>query len=455
MPHFVEHSVKTMSTLAARKGRSRSTQTNSDKTSSRSRDDVSPTRDKDGAKSKVASSNTMNLVLGSFFLLLLAYLYHRDGDVSLHTSINPSMLPEASVQANEATVAPILRAGGSLSSSLRFVTVVMPSVVNPKQRKRRLEAIADTWGPASRSIYVIHNVQDEYPNPPNGEWPKILTIPANITFDDGLPRLNYVIRQVFKDYSKTDFFYFVNDHTYVIPEHLCFYLLNQDPQKDLYAGHALKNEREAFNSGAAGYILSRNSIKRLVERLDDAENDGEVHHGDSNCVVDQGNKWLQGNPGLVTAKCLHHSLNTRAIDTRESGKYHRFHAFGLVRSVAGTVDEWYIKKHANLEDSLGFDKSYSRLLAGEACCSAETISFHYVESSENQALFQIRNTLLQNPDMDDNALKDLMIQKWPKDRSEVGYYSQVLPAREKEPETWTGILAVMRKLSRKEYELHC
>lgn len=447
-----------MSTLAARKGRSRINNTSSDRTAERSRDDASPTRTKDGAKLQTASSNTTHLILGSFVLLLLAYFYHRDEGLSLNTSVTQSELAVGSVHAKKATVtplSPIVREGGTMTSSLRFVAIVMPSVVNPKQRKRRLEAITDTWGPTSRSIYVIHNVQDEYPNPPIGEWPKILKVPSNITFDDGLPRLNYVLRQVFKDHSNTDFFYFVNDHTYVIPEHLCSYLLNQDPQKDLYAGHALKNEREAFNSGAAGYILSHNSIKRLVERLDHADNDGVGHHRDNNCVVDQSNKWLQGNPGLVTAKCLHHSLNTRAIDTREGGKYHRFHAFGLVRSVAGTVDEWYIKKHTDLVDILGFDESYSRLLNGEACCSAETISFHYVESLENRALFQIRKALLQNPHMDDSTLKDLMIQKWPKDRTEVGFYSQVLPAREKELETWTAILAVMRKLSRKEYELQC
>ena len=447
-----------MSTLAARKGRSRSTNTTSDRSAERSRDDASPARNKDRAKSTAASPNRKHVVLGSFFLLLLAYFYHRDEGLPLNTSITQSELPLGSVHAKKATItpiSPISKAGGTMTSSLRFVTVVMPSVVNPKQRKRRLEAITDTWGPTSRSIYVIHNIQDEYPNPSIGNWPRILKVPSNITFDDGLPRLNYVIRQVFKDYSNADFFYFVNDHTYVIPEHLCFYLSNQDPQKDLYAGHALKNEREAFNSGAAGYILSHNSIKRLVERFDHTNNDGVVHHRDYNCVVDQENKWLQGNPGLVTAQCLHHSLNTRAIDTRESGKYHRFHAFGLVRSVAGTVDEWYIKKHTDLLDILGFDESYSQLLTGEACCSAETISFHYVESLENRALFQIRKNLLQNPDMDDNALKDLMIQKWPKDRSDVGFYSQVLPARDVEPKTWTAILAVMRKLSRKEYELHC
>ena len=506
-----------MSTLAARKGRSQSASSASASASASTRtgrDDASPTRNKEGVKSNT-TSNTTHLLLGSFVLLLLAYFYHREGDLSLKSnmhmhmhSIEPSVYISGSFHAPGATVqvlqkqthgsdsnsdsnSGIIGSSTSHNKSFKFVTIVMPSVVNPKQRKRRLEAITDTWGPTSRSIYVIHNVPEEYPKThPIGEWPQILKIPPNITADDGLPRLYYVIRQVFMQYNNhADFFYFVNDHTYVIPEHLCWYLQNhhRDPTRDLYAGHALLNERETFNSGAAGYVLSHASMRRLVERFDTATttsttNNGVVGEVDANCVViaknnknDNNYKWLQGNPGIVTAKCLHYSLDTHAIDTRESGKYHRFHAFGLVRSVMGTVDDWYMKKHANFVVDLGsvarntraaaaktetttikgFDESYSKLLTGEACCSAETISFHYVESLENRALFQIRKALLQNPSMEDEALKDLMIQQWPKDRSEVGFYSQVLPAKGKQPEAWKEIMAVLRKISRKELDLQC
>jgi hypothetical protein len=433
-----------MSTLAARKSRTRTVTDEVSVSRERNREEaISPTRKKEITKTKT-TSNATRLIVGSLLLLVFDYFYRNDGK----SYIDPTPVVNTDVGAITATNVPKSVTTTAKSTSLRFVTIVMPSVVNPKRRRRRLEAIAETWGPTSRSIYVIHNLEEEYPNPALGvdQWPRVLQVPPNITVDEGLPRLYYVIRQVFQDYN-ADFYFFANDHTYIIPEHMCYFLRDQDPSQDLYAGHALKNDHEAFNSGAAGYVLSRNTMKRLVLSFD------AVH--DSNCVVPGDNKWLQGNPGLVTARCLHHSLNVKAIDTRENGKYHRFHAFGLVRSATGKVDDWYKNKHANLRDIIGFDESYTHLLSGEDCCSAETISFHYVEFLENRALYQIRKALLQKPQLSDDELKNMMIDTWPKDWGELGGYSRALPERKKEPEVWAAILAILRKLSLKEYEQPC
>ncbi len=98
----------------------------------------------------------------------------------------------------------------------------------------------------------------------------------------------------------------------------------------------MKNQEDVFNSGAAGYILSRETMKKLIHAWDD---------GNENCVVKDDNKWLQGNPGIVTTKCLKETLGVEAVDTRHDGKWHRFHAFPITRLVVGAVDEWYKKKH--------------------------------------------------------------------------------------------------------------
>lgn len=104
----------------------------------------------------------------------------------------------------------------------------------------------------------------------------------------------------------------------------------------MYDGHAMKNQEDVFNSGAAGYLLSRETMRKLVNKWDEK---------DANCVVSEGNKWLQGNPGLVTTKCLKDALSIVASDTRQHGKWHRFHAFPITRLVTGAVDDWYKKKH--------------------------------------------------------------------------------------------------------------
>jgi hypothetical protein len=222
----------------------------------------------------------------------------------------------------------------------------MPSVVNPGGRQQRLDSIFETWGPGARAIYVVHNIsefpqgrhaiisEDSVPTDPYS-YPQLLLLPSSISVDDGLPRLNYVIRAIHEKINP-DFAFFVNDHTYVIPEHLCKYLEHRHSSDDMYEGHAMKNNEDVFNSGAAGYVMSRQTMSKLVRKWDD---------GDEHCVAKEGDKWLQGNPGIVTTKCLKDALGIEPVDTRHDGKWHRFHAFPLTRVVTGNVDEWYKNKH--------------------------------------------------------------------------------------------------------------
>ena len=130
----------------------------------------------------------------------------------------------------------------------------------------------------------------------------------------------------------------------------------------MYHGHALKDSKTiVFNSGAAGYVLSRATMKQLVAQW---------HDHNPTCTADQAPQWLQDNPGLVTTQCLKDVLGIVPVDTRASAsasvtattaastaltkthptqhknkKYHRFHAFPLTRTVSGKVDQWYINKH--------------------------------------------------------------------------------------------------------------
>jgi len=349
------------------------------------------------------------------------------------------------------------------TGSPRYLTVVMPSVVNPDNRERRLEAIHETWGPFSRAIYVLHKASEfpkashltisEDSRPKNQYlYPQNLLLPSSIKVDDGIPRLYHTIRTIYKE-KNPEFAFFVNDHTFVIPEHLCKFLEGKNLDVDLYAGHALKNGQDIFNSGAAGYILSRETMRKLIAKWDEKDPD---------CWIDEEtpNKkksWLQGNPGLVTVSCLT-SMGIKAVDTRENGKYHRFHAFPLTRVVTGAVDDWYINKH-KLDDlpaelRQNFDDSYSEMLTGPNCCASETVSFHYVEYMENKALFLARGVLRNDPHMSDDELKDLMMEKWPKEFKEIGGYSRGLPQTD-DKDAWWQLLATMRKISVKRAEEYC
>ena len=142
-------------------------------------------------------------------------------------------------------------------------------MVNPDARPARLTNIAKTWGNPSHAIFIVHDAK-EYPegvgiDKSNKIYPQNLLLPNHITVEKGVERLEYVIRTIHKEIDPA-FAFFVNDHTFVLPYHLCQFLQEHDSSKDLYAGHALKGQKEtSFNSGAAGYVLSRSTMQRLIK----------------------------------------------------------------------------------------------------------------------------------------------------------------------------------------------
>lgn len=155
------------------------------------------------------------LLLGLFLGFFMLHNHHRK--VVLQIMANPSAHVGAALHG---------RVGFRhhfYSGQPRTVTVVIPSVVNPKGRQRRLDSIFETWGPAARAVYVVHNIS-EFPQGHHnviGEgstpedpysYPQLLLVPPSISFEDGLPRLNYVIRTVYETINP-DFAFFVNDHT--------------------------------------------------------------------------------------------------------------------------------------------------------------------------------------------------------------------------------------------------
>lgn len=352
----------------------------------------------------------------------------------------------------------------------RYVTVVLPSVVRPDRRFQRLQGIQDTWGPAARAIYVVHN-RTEFPSAAHAVWgassngdstssrpidkyeyPQLLELPASISKDDGWDRLQYTMRTVYERVNP-DFIFLVNDHTFVVPPHVCEYLMpHKSPSHtDLTAGRTLANaEHLVFNSGAAGTILSRHTLARLIHAWDTQ---------DPNCLpppttTEQRQKWYQNNPGLVNAQCLA-SLGVLPVDTRDKSSAHRFHAFSLTRVVAGTTDAWYAQKHENVVGAVQWaDQEYAVLQKGPDCCAADTVSFHYVENKEALALFAVREALLQHPHMPDNELQALVTTEWPHASVDIGGYSQGLPSRN-DTTGWKALLATLRKISGRVTQRDC
>jgi hypothetical protein len=288
----------------------------------------------------------------------------------------------------------------------------------------------------------------------------------------GLDRLLYVLQQLLLHHHHNfQYAFFVNDHTFVIPEHLCYFLsmerrqwqhpmgnTNQMMQSFLYAGHAMKESGQdyMFNSGAAGYVLSKSTIRQLIDTMV-----YQRHTCYSNLPQNK-LAWFQGNPGLIIAKCLHEALGVDAIDTRahdnpsSSIPRHVFHAFGLVRMVTGKVDEWYKNKHRLLQFTTMTKTTTSRLHKqqqhrqqeqdnsdtsnttlmeeklkyllpfGHNCCSTYSVTFHYVNPDETHALYELRQWIQthkkEQPLLKRELLESMVRQRWPSSEESLGFY---------------------------------
>ena len=228
-----------------------------------------------------------------------------------------------------------------------------------------------------------------------------------------------------------DFVFFMNNYTFVQENNLISYLSTLHPNEDMYAGHALKPKNQVlFNSGAAGYILSRNTLSKLVHELSP----------EGKCSSTSNSDWINGNPGLAMAKCIQEECGVEVGDTRD-GISHRFHAFGLVRTVLSQVDEWYMNYHRQLD----WYTNNVYLPEGVDCCSSQTISFHYVEYTEAKALYDVRRRMCESM-VSDRELKVMMEEVWPRERGKLGFYARALPDSDNDVQ-WSQILAVMRKIS--------
>jgi hypothetical protein len=351
-----------------------------------------------------------------------------------------------------------------------FVTVVMPSVVKPQDRLERLKAISETWGSTARALYVVHDLK-QYQETVDSDtrsfsntntFPLPLLIPSDIPEDMGVDRLQYVITSVLNHKSQPDYAFFVNDHTFVIPEHLCLFLsktkqVNNNNEHHLYAGHAMIDAKAEymFNSGASGYVLSRRTMQVLVDVWSEQSSFDALPQIAHPChpPKGQGAKWFQGNPGLIIARCLHHALKVNAIDTRDrtgSGcEEHIFHAFGLVREVTGKVDQWYRNKHRLLpfaNHKGGDEESIKELLpSGIRCCASHTISFHYVYQAETRALHNIRRWIMDGRPKTQARLEQEVRRIWPYEFKSLGGYAHGLP-KASDP-AWEDIVRVLRKIS--------
>lgn len=158
--------------------------------------------------------------------------------------------------------------------------------------------------------------------------------------------------------NKYDWFLKADDDTYVIIENLRFLLMPHSPDEPIYFGCKFKPfVKQGYMSGGAGYVLSRNALKKFVEIMPDSK---KCKNSDD------------GSEDVEIGKCLE-AIGVKAGDSRDAKGFHRF--FPLFPG------SHLMPENADKPSWL-WNYLYYPMESGPNCCSNHSISFHYIKPSQ-------------------------------------------------------------------------
>ena len=226
-----------------------------------------------------------------------------------------------------------------LKKKIRILVWVMTA---PQTMQSRTRFVRDSWGKRADKILYFSSKSD----------PEFPTIGLNVS--EGRKHLmaktfqafHYVYENYFNDF---DWFMKADDDTYVIMENLRYFLSDKNSSAPVYYGMWLKAHlKQGFYSGGAGYVLSKEALRRFATQGKDAKckTDGETED------VDFG-------------RCMA-NLGVRTSSSNDKRGRSRFHCFTPDKHIFGPYQKWYL----NWNENGG--------MIGRKNMSDYAISYHYV-----------------------------------------------------------------------------
>ena len=232
----------------------------------------------------------------------------------------------------------------SANSSIK-TRVLCWILTSPKSISRKGKAVKETWGKRCDTLLFMSSKEDP-------SFPAVgLDVP------EGHENLWYKTRAAWQyvyDHHLNDAEWFLkaDDDTYIIVENLKYLCSKYDAEKPHFFGRYFKTFG-GYNSGGAGYVFSKETLRRFAKVLQDPSQCSEQSFAED----------------VEVGKCLA-NVGVHPGDTRDSRERETFHPFPPEHHlIPGYVpkDNWlYEYNHHTVKD-------------GPDCCADHSIAFHYID----------------------------------------------------------------------------